>query len=155
MMKSELMIEQFTRYADNVDILTKLHSKKSLHGYSNSELNCLDCIGKTNNVNATQISVKLNITRSAVSKILKKLLDKGAIISYKFPENHKEIYYQLTPYGKQVFNDHSARHNLWQKRDMKFFESIDSTVLDYALYFMNTYNGYLELLLSEEESTDI
>ena len=152
MTKSELILEQFRRYANSADLMTKLHSREILSGYGNSELNCIDCIGRMKHPNAARIAEEMDLTRSAVSKILRKLITKDAAISYQLPSNQKEIYYKLTPYGRELFRQHRLRHLNWEQRDRDFFESLDANLLDSALEFMNAYNGYLERKLAEEMS---
>ena len=85
MTKSELILEQFRRYANSADIMSKLHSREILRGYGNSELNCIDCIGRMKHPNAARIADEMDRTRSAVSKILRKLIAKDAAISYQLP----------------------------------------------------------------------
>ena len=80
MTKSELILEQFRRYANSADIMSKLHSREILSGYGNSELNCIDCIGRMKHPNAARIADEMDLTRSAVSKILRKLIAKDAAI---------------------------------------------------------------------------
>ncbi len=140
MTKSELILEQFRRYANSADIMSKLHSREILSGYGNSELNCIDCIGRMKHPNAARIADEMDLTRSAVSKILRKLIAK----------DQKEIYYKLTPYGRELFRQHRLRHLNWEQRDREFFDSLDPVILDTALEFMNAYNGYLERKLAEE-----
>lgn len=91
----------------------------------------------------------MGITRSGISKILRRLVSKGAIQSYQLPSNQKEIYYRLTPYGKEIFKQHRLRHQGWEDRDRMFFQSLSSDMLDTALQFMNIYNGYLEMKVAE------
>ena len=117
MTKSELILEQFRRYANSADIMSKLHSREILSGYGNSELNCIDCIGRMKHPNAARIADEMDLTRSAVSKILRKLIAKDAAISYQLPGNQKEIYYKLTPYGRELFRQHRLRHLNWELRD--------------------------------------
>lgn len=57
------------------------------------------------------------MTRSAISKIVKKLLANGDIISYQWEDNKKEIYYKLTEKGKALFDEHFIRHSAWEKRE--------------------------------------
>ena len=140
MTKSELILEQFRRYANSADIMSKLHSREILSGYGNSELNCIDCIGRMKHPNAARIADEMDLTRSA----------KDAAISYQLPGNQKEIYYKLTPYGRELFRQHRLRHLNWEQRDREFFDSLDPVILDTALEFMNAYNGYLERKLAEE-----
>lgn len=149
MTKHQLLIQQFRRYANNVDLITRAHSTEMLRGYGNSELNCIDCIGRAKRPTASSISKEMGITRSGISKILRRLVSKGAIQSYQLPSNQKEIYYRLTPYGKEIFKQHRLRHQGWEDRDRMFFQSLSSDMLDTALQFMNIYNGYLEMKVAE------
>ena len=149
MTKQELLIQQFRRYANNVDLITRAHSMKILNGYGNSDLNCIDCIGRMKRPTASSISKEMGITRSGISKILRKLLSKGAVQSYQLPDNQKKIYYYLTPYGRELYKQHRLRHQNWEDRDRMFFQSLNSDMLDMALQFMNIYNGYLELKVAE------
>ncbi len=154
MTKSELLIAQFQRHANAVDVISALHTQEIISGYTNSELNCIECIGHMRRPNASRISAEMGMTRSAISKILKKLQSKGAADSYQLPENQKEIYYRLTPYGKEIFKKHRLRHQEWEHRDLDFFNTLDAATLDAALLFMNAYNGYLELKVAEYTSGD-
>jgi len=154
MTKSELLQKQFLRYANTQDMLSKLHSREILLGYGNSELNCIDSIGHMKRPNVSTIAERMNMTRSAVSKIVRKLVGKGAVVSYQMPDNQKEIYYRLTPYGREVFKQHHIRHAAWGERDRAFFSTIDDATLNAVLHFMNVYNGYLELTLAETMSGD-
>lgn len=149
MTKHQLLIQQFRRYANNVDLITRAHSTEMLHGYGNSELNCIDCISRAKRPTASSISKEMDITRSGISKILRRLVSKGAIQSYQLPSNQKEIYYRLTPYGREIFKQHRLRHQDWEDRDRMFFQSLNSDMLDMALQFMNIYNGYLEMKVAE------
>ena len=132
MTKSELILEQFRRYANSADIMSKLHSREILSGYGNSELNCIDCIGRMKHPNAARIADEMDLTRSAVSKILRKLIAKDAAISYQLPGNQKEIYYKLTPYGRELFRQHRLRHLNWEQRDREFFDSLDPVRLPHC-----------------------
>ncbi|MGI5928392.1 MarR family transcriptional regulator [Pseudoflavonifractor sp.] len=149
MTKHQLLIQQFRRYANNVDLITRAHSTEILNGYGNSELNCIDCIGRAKRPTASSISKEMDITRSGISKVLRRLVSKGAIQSYQMPSNQKEIYYCLTPYGQEIFKQHRLRHQNWEDRDRMFFQSLSSEMLDTALQFMNIYNGYLEMKVAE------
>ena len=149
-MKSQLLLEQFQRHANNVDLMLKLHSTGALAGYGNSELNCLDCIGRMRQPNASRIAEATDMTRSAISKVLRRLMSKDTITSYQLPENQKEIYYRLTPLGREIFKAHRLRHQGWEERDRVFFDSLPPETLDAALEFMNRYNGFLERKLAEE-----
>ena len=107
------------RMLEIVDVLTKIaeHSALLRHGDSVvldglnlAEVHCIDQIGVTDPANVTKIADAMRLTRGAVSKITKKLLCKGLIESYQRPGNNKEIYFQLTSGGRQIFEEHRICH---------------------------------------------
>lgn len=149
MTKGELLQKQFLRYANTQDMLSKLQSREILLGYGNSELNCIDSIGRMKRPNVSAIAERMNMTRSAVSKIVRKLMGKGAVVSYQMPDNQKEIYYRLTSYGREIYKQHHIRHAAWAARDQAFFNAVDDATLSAALRFMNMYNVHLELKLTD------
>ncbi len=146
---SKLLIPKFKELYEKQDILTKLTSKEFLHGYGYSEIHCIDLIGKLDNPNVTKLSSKLSMTRSAISKIIKKLLTKKAITSYKKKNNKKEIYYKLTEKGKVLFDEHLKRHSAWEERDRKFFQQLNNKDLETINKFLNEFNKYLEKQIIE------
>lgn len=58
-------------------------------GYSASEVHCIEFIGKSKEVNVKKLSEHFFMTRGAMSKITKKLIDKQAITSYQKDDNKK------------------------------------------------------------------
>jgi len=148
--KGNLILKQFVRMANLNDMLIKSRSREILVGYGNSDLNCIDCVGRLKRPNTTIISDDMKMTRGAISKIVRKLQDKGAIGAYQLPDNQKEVYFKLTPYGRQIYQQHRLRHMRWEKQDMDFFSTLDDETLDTVLRFMNLYNGHLEMKLADE-----
>lgn len=146
---SKLLLSQFAELYEKQDILTKLTSREFLHNYGYSEIHCIDLIGKLENPNVTKLSSKLSMTRSAISKIVKRLLNNGDITSYQNEDNKKEIYYKLTEKGKSLFDEHFRRHSAWEERDEKFFEKIDDRDLQTVSKFLNEFNKYLEEQITE------
>lgn len=145
----ELLISQLVELHERQDMLNTLTSKEFLHSYGYSEIHCIDIIGKLEKPNVTKISSKLSMTRSAISKIVKKLLANGDIISYQCEDNKKEIYYNLTEKGKALFDEHFSRHSAWEERDKKFFGEIPDDDLQTVCKFLNKYNKYLEKNITE------
>ncbi|MDF2935735.1 MAG: transcriptional regulator, MarR family [Paenibacillaceae bacterium] len=60
-------------------------------------------IGNHADSNVTKLAESFYMTRSAISKITKKLMEKGLIDSYQKPENKKEIYFRLTEQGRRLY----------------------------------------------------
>lgn len=146
---SKLLLSQFAELYEKQDLLTKLTSREFLHGYGYSEIHCIDLIGKLQQPNVTKLSSKLAMTRSAISKIVKKLLLNGDIESYQCENNKKEIYYTLTEKGRALFDEHLSRHRAWEERDMKFFNDITENELQAVSKFLGEFNRYLESQISK------
>lgn len=122
----------------------KILSNKSL---MLSEIHVIDCIGKNRLPNATFISKELSMTKGAISKITAKLLEKGFIQGNQLEDNKKEIYYTLTPQGKEVFKVHERLHNIEN-------EKIITTLTHYTKEELHTISNFLDDLLNNFVSND-
>ncbi len=72
-----------------------------------SEIHTLVSVGDNPGANLTELSEKMDITKGATSKFLKKLLDKELIVKKKLPDNQKETLYWLTSKGKIAYDGHA------------------------------------------------
>ncbi|MDR1082273.1 MAG: MarR family transcriptional regulator, partial [Coriobacteriales bacterium] len=93
-----------------------------LEGLNLAEVHCIDRIGIIEKPNVTKVAKELRLTRGAISKISKKLLDKLLIESYQDPNNKKEIYFRLTKDGKTLFRKHQSRHKEVRDKWLSLFE---------------------------------
>ncbi|MBP2651419.1 MAG: transcriptional regulator, MarR family [Firmicutes bacterium] len=75
-----------------------------------SELHMLDVIGKNPGINVTEIAEKLGITKGAVPKIIRKLVDKDLIFRYQTKDNKKIVKFKLTDKGRIAFQGHIEFH---------------------------------------------
>lgn len=132
----------------------KNHADPILNSYSISEMHCIECIGKIEYPNVTKISQSLNITRGGISKMIKKLICKGAITAYAREENKKEIYYRLTEAGIKVFLAHEKMHKAWNDEDKEFFKQYDEQKVKLIIDFVDKYSEHLKKSLSEIEKEE-
>ena len=84
------------------------------------------------------------MTRSAISKITKKLIKKGFIESYQKPDNKKEIYFRLTEQGKVIHKVHEELHKEFQERDKAVFDQVTEEQFDSMLSFVEKYSKHLD-----------
>ncbi len=124
--------------------LNESRMKNILTGFNPSEIHCIDYIGKNTDSNVTKLAEAFYMTRSALSKLTKKLIEKGIIESYQKPDNKKEIYYKLTEKGKSISEIHDRLHNEFQERDKKIFEQMTMEQYDTMLSFSEKYNNHLD-----------
>lgn len=65
-------------------------------------------------------------------------------VGYMLSDNHQKIFYFLTEKGKELYDEHEQRHNLWLKRDDDFLKQYDQKYLAQIQEFMEDFNHYLE-----------
>jgi DNA-binding MarR family transcriptional regulator len=75
-----------------------------------SEVHTLCAIGAMPGINVTNLSVRLGVTKGAISKMTKKMEDKGLLERYHEPGNDKEVLIRLTPKGKKAYLGHENHH---------------------------------------------
>ncbi len=124
--------------------LDSFKMKVSLKGYNPSEVHCIEYIGRNVDSNVTKLAESSYMTRSAISKLTKKLIKKGLIESYQKPDNKKEIYFRLTEQGKAINKVHEELHKESQKRDKAVFEQVTEEQFDIMLSFTEKYNRHLD-----------
>ena len=86
----------------------------------------------------------MRMTKGAISKILRKLSDKGAVEPYQLGLN------RLTDAGQELFDAHRERHRGWEERELLFFRSLSEEELSGAIRFFNDYNTDLRARLGKE-----
>ena len=73
-----------------------------------SEIHALVCIGENPYLNLTTLAEKLEVSKSAASKFVKKLIASGCIEKTKSPDNDKDVLFHSTPEGKRAIHGHQA-----------------------------------------------
>ena len=144
------MLRQFTQLYNNQDILSNLINSGLNSRYSNSELHCIEAIGKLERPNGVQLATLLSMTRGAVTKLAKRLLQDGIIERYTLPDNKKEIYYRLTSIGEVLSKEHEVAHTKWEERDIAFLSSVPIKEQQVVLEFLQKFNNYLQAKIQEE-----
>ena len=124
--------------------LNKVKMEDSLRGFKSSEVHCIEYIGGNEDSNVTKLAEAFYMTRGAISKMTKKLIEKGAIESFQKPENKKEVYFRLTEKGEAVYKVHQGLHKEFEQRDKAVFEQITEEQFDSMLNFLEKYSTHLD-----------
>ncbi|EBF5840091.1 MarR family transcriptional regulator [Listeria monocytogenes] len=124
--------------------INKVKMEKALEGYKPSEVHCIEYIAKNEDPNVTKLAEAFYMTKSAISKITKKLMDKGYIESYQKPENKKEIYFRLTAKGAEINQVHDDLHQEFLDRDKIVFEDVTDAQYAEVLKFVDKYSRHLD-----------
>ncbi|MGG3694361.1 MarR family transcriptional regulator [Heyndrickxia ginsengihumi] len=144
MNKEEQLIMNFRDLFNKMAWLNKPKMERCLKGYKPSEVHCIEFIEKNRNTNVTKLAESLYMTRGAISKMTKKLIEKGLIESYQKPENKKEIYFRLTEKGKEIYKIHEELHKEFLERDKAVFEQVSEEQFDIMISFAERYNRHLD-----------
>lgn len=144
MNKQERVIADFRDLFNKMVWLNKLKMEDRLKGYKPSEVHCIEYIGRNADSNVTKLAESLYMTRGAISKLTKKLMEKGLIESYQKPDNKKEIYFRLTEQGKVIDKIHEELHKGFQERDQAVFEQVTDEQFDSMLSFIERYSRHLD-----------
>lgn len=68
-----------------------------------TDVHVMDCIGRHEPINVTTLADRIELSKGTVSKVSTKLLKEGWIRRTQLNDNKKEIYFRLTPLGKNSF----------------------------------------------------
>jgi DNA-binding MarR family transcriptional regulator len=99
-------------YMKSVDLMRAIENEPRDFGtgdllYS-STIHTLVEIGKNPGINLTNLAEKLDISKSAVSKFVRQLLEKSLITKSKDINNRKEVIFYLSEKGVVAYNGHES-----------------------------------------------
>jgi DNA-binding MarR family transcriptional regulator len=144
MSKAERVIFDFRNVFNKMVWLNKIKMEESLKGFKPSEVHFIEYIGGNADSNVTRLADAFYMTNGAISKIAKKLTEKGVIESYQKPDNKKEIYFCLTAQGKETYKIHEKLHKEFRERDRAVFEQLSEEQFDNMLSFAESYSRHLD-----------
>ena len=144
MNKQGQLAQTFRDVFNKMAWLNEQKMKDSLKAYKPSEVHCVEHIGKNEDANVTKLAESFYMTRGAISKLTRKLMDKGLIKSYRKPDNKKEIYFKLTAHGQEVFRVHEQLHREAGARDKAVFEQINEAQFEEMCRFLENYGRHLD-----------
>ncbi|GGG83317.1 MarR family transcriptional regulator [Staphylococcus pragensis] len=142
--KEEILMNSFRDLFNKIGWLNKDKMEAALKGYKPSEVHCIEAIKEYSQPNVRYLADTLYMTRGAISKLTKRLQQKGLIENYRNPNNKKEIYFKLTPEGEHVYQIHSELHQEFQERDEKVFETMTNEEFKNMMAFIHRYNQHLD-----------
>lgn len=75
-----------------------------------SEIHTIMMIGKNKDITPTTLSLLLGISRSAISQMISRLVQKNLVEKHRDPDNDKEILLRLSPRGTIAYLGHEQHH---------------------------------------------
>lgn len=134
---------------DDQERLLELAQKKGegwtdlLQSLSVTALHVLEVIGEHEPINGIQIARHLDLTKGAVSKIVKKLLEQQLLLTEKLENNRKEIYFRLTGQGREIFLWHQEVHPQLEEQGKRFLSRYSTEELQLLVRFWQDYLDYV------------
>jgi len=72
-----------------------------------SDVHTLEALNRNEGCNLTELADRMNVSKPAVSKFVKKLISMGYILKSTRPGNAKEVAFHLSEKGKTAVTEHS------------------------------------------------
>ncbi|MBC1483258.1 MarR family transcriptional regulator [Listeria sp. FSL L7-1485] len=142
--KDEEVMVEIRELFNKLAWINKVKMEEALKGYKPSEVHCIEYIAKNEDPNVTKLAEAFYMTKSAISKLTKKLMEKGFIESYQKPDNKKEIYFRLTSKGSAINQVHDELHQSFRNRDKVVFEHVTDEQYAAVLQFVDKYSKHLD-----------
>ncbi|AVP48602.1 MULTISPECIES: MarR family transcriptional regulator [Bacillus] len=150
MNKEEQVMNGFRELYNKLVWLNKDKMEEGLKGFKSSEVHCIEYIENNADSNVTQLAEAFYVTRGAISRMTKKLIQKGLIESYQKSENKKEIYFRLTEQGKEIYKIHENLHKEFQERDKAVFEQVTEEEFNSIISFVEKYSRHLDAEIKKQ-----
>ncbi|MEK4837907.1 MarR family transcriptional regulator [Bacillus sp. FSL L8-0152] len=150
MNKEEQVMNGFRELYNKLVWLNKDKMEEGLKGFKSSEVHCIEYIENNADSNVTQLAEAFYVTRGAISRMTKKLIQKGFIESYQKSENKKEIYFRLTEQGKEIYKIHENLHKEFHERDKALFEQVTKEEFDSIIRFVEKYSRHLDAEIKKQ-----
>lgn len=117
--------------------------------YYSLEIHTIHIIGKSPGINVTEIAGWHGISKSAVSKVIKKLERKDSVFRYKAPDNNKEVLFELTAKGKKAYQGHIEHHKRQEELIFKKLEEIQDEKLQNFEEVLSIFEEHSERLIKK------
>ncbi|MCU5709245.1 MarR family transcriptional regulator [Bacillus cereus] len=150
MNKEEQVMNGFRELYNKLVWLNKDKMEEGLKGFKSSEVHCIEYIENNADSNVTQLAEAFYVTRGAISRMTKKLIQKGLVESYQKSENKKEIYFRLTEQGKEIYKIHENLHKEFQERDKSVFEQVTEEEFNSIISFVEKYSRHLDAEIKKQ-----
>ncbi|GIP40240.1 hypothetical protein J31TS4_35200 [Paenibacillus sp. J31TS4] len=107
------------------------------------EVHCIDLIENMQDPNVSKLAKAFRVTRGAISKVTKRLIEIRAIERYQKPGNKKEIYFRLTDIGREIYWEHEKMHEARIERDSGFFSPLNEAEKDQMIRMLHKIYGQI------------
>ncbi|MGV3243530.1 MarR family winged helix-turn-helix transcriptional regulator [Staphylococcus sp. 11261D007BR] len=115
-----LLLQQFIIERENADKRRQYRKEKENLDLSLTQFHILELIDKNENVNNKFLSEELKLSKPAITKSIKKLINKNLLVEKNYEHNKREVYYELTTKGEKL----SVIHDDLHKKAVRKYEEV-------------------------------
>lgn len=101
-----------------------------------TQLHIVSAIKAQGSANNTSLSKMLNVSKPAITKAIRKMLEKNVVVETRQEENQKEVYYLLTDYGEQLAKIHERLHEKARNRYLSLLDNFNEEELETIITFL-------------------
>ena len=138
----ELFIRVINKYNSLEKIPVKYGPKRNLY---HSQRHMIDIIGDNPRMNMREFAATVGVTKGAISQLFKKLEEKGVVRRYKKSINDKEVFVELTSFGKETYEEHKKIN---EESIIPLYEELEKypdDKVEFLIRFFKWINGFLDL----------
>lgn len=110
-----------------------------------SELNFLDAVRTKKSLNSMELANELNVTRSAVTQMSKRLESKGLVSRFSKPDNKKEKYLELTRMGEDAIAKYDVFHDEANTKMCDYLSSLKNSERETIIDFLENLNSCMPI----------
>ena len=107
------------------------------------EMHLVDTILRHPGITLTELSRITGIPKSMISKMSRELEKREIIKRYKVDGNQKEVHYEGTDLGRQVFDAHIRFHRI---HDKKFYDYFSALPEEQQIFLVETLSKYADYM---------
>jgi DNA-binding MarR family transcriptional regulator len=96
-----------------------------LHDLTPTAMRVVDAIGRLEPVNGITISAHARVPKGTVSKVTRRLAAQKLVSTESLPNNKKEIFFRLTPLGRELFQVHRTFDEQMERGFRRFLQRYD------------------------------
>lgn len=115
-----------------------------------SEIHTIEMIGNHPGITITELAERQGISKSALPKLIHKLVQKDLVYRYQEADNKKNILLALTSKGKIAFDQHFKFHQAFDTGIMKKINSLNAEEYFFLHDMLEELEQYVDQLSQEE-----
>lgn len=134
-------LEQFIKEREAADKIRKQvktsQEKLIASDWTLTQLHIVATIKENGRANNTTLSESLNVSKPAITKAIRKLLDHHILEKIQEEDNKKEVYYLLTKSGEMLALIHAQLHEQARERYLRIFDEFNTAELEIIIRFLH------------------